>query len=102
MEIKIIEEKENGLFGRKEIKGEVVSEVTPSRTEILAVLAKKFSTPEENVKIRGIHGKFGSKTFEVTANIYSSREEKDIVEIKKKKESEAEKKMAEASAPKSE
>lgn len=96
MEFKLTEEKENGLFGRKEVAGTIEADTTPSREQVLKVLAAKFSVPEENVKIKGIHGKFGSKTFDVQANIYSSVEEKDSVEIKKKKEAEAEKKMAEA------
>ena len=52
----------------------------------LKALAEKFSVPEENIKIKGIHGKFGSKIFSIAANIYASAEAKDAVEIKKKKE----------------
>lgn len=98
MEIKINEEKENALFGRKEVSASLVADVSPSRAEVLKILSEKFSAPEENIKIKGIHGKFGSRNFEVKANIYSSAEEKNSVEIKKKKESEAEKKMAAAQA----
>jgi ribosomal protein S24E len=91
MELKILEEKNNELFDRKEIKSVVEAEITPSRKEILDVLAEKYKVPKENIKIKGIHGKFGSKTFAVEANIYSSKETREKVELKKKKEQESEK-----------
>ena len=95
MKLTIIEEKGNALFNRKEIKGIAESEVTPSRKEVIKVLAEKFKIPEENIKIKGIHGKFGSKKFNVEANIYSSKEEKDLIELKKKKEKLAEQPLLE-------
>ena len=91
MELKILEEKSNDLFDRKEIKSVVEAEITPSRKEILDVLAEKYKVPKENIKIKGIRGKFGSKTFAVEANIYSSKETREKVELKKKKEQESEK-----------
>ncbi|MBU2616439.1 MAG: hypothetical protein KKB79_00445, partial [Nanoarchaeota archaeon] len=39
--------------------------------------------------IKKIEGKFGSQTFNVEANIYTSKENKDKVEIKKKKDEKA-------------
>lgn len=98
-EFKIIEEKENPLFNRKEIKGSIESEVAPSRAEIIEILSKKFSVPAENIKIKKILGKFGSKTFDVEANIYFSEKEKDSIELKKKKEKPEEKKEAAAEEP---
>lgn len=84
--MKIIYEKENALFGRKEILGVLESEITPSRLEALKVISEKFKVPEENIKIKGIKGKFGSKVFNIEANVYSSKENKDLTELKKKKE----------------
>ncbi len=81
-----MDEKENLLFGRKEMVGSVDSEKTPSRQEILKLLAEKFSVPESHVKIKKIHGNFGAKTFMIEANIYSSDKDKQEIEIKKKKE----------------
>ena len=98
MELKILEEKNNNLFDRREIKSVVEAEITPSRKEILDVLAEKYKVPKENIKIKGIRGKFGSKTFAVEANIYSSKETREKVELKKKKEQESEKQFEEASA----
>ena len=91
-EFKITEEKENPLFNRKEIKGFIESEIVPSRAETLEILSKKFKVPKENIKIKKIIGKFGSKTFAVEANIYSLEQDKDSIELKKKKEKEPEKK----------
>lgn len=86
MTLKILEEKNNPLFRRKEIKASLKSEITPSRSHILELLSKKFEIPKENIKIKGIRGNFGVKDFSIEANIYHSREEKEAVELKKKKE----------------
>lgn len=86
IKLNILEEKDNELFNRKEIKATAEAEITPSREEVMKALAEKFSIPEENIKIKGIHGKFGSKTFSIEANLYVSAEEKEQIEIKKKKE----------------
>lgn len=86
MTLKILEEKHNPLFKRKEVKAVIESEITPSRTNILELLSKKFSVSPEHIKIIGIKGSFGVKSFNIEANIYSSEGEKDAVELKKKKE----------------
>jgi len=86
MTLKILEEKHNQLFRRKEIIASLDSEITPSRSHILELLSKKFETPKENIKIKGIRGNFGIKNFSIEANIYHSKEEKEMVELKKKKE----------------
>ena len=96
MELKITTEKENALFGRKEVAGTIESEITPSRVDTLKTLSEKFKVPEGNIKIKGINGKFGSKTFQIEANIYSSEEEKDKTELKKKKDAPAPVKQEEA------
>lgn len=87
MSIEIKEEKENKLFKRKEVRGVLRSEITPSRKEVLDLLSKKFSVSPEKIKIKSIKGNFGTKDFTIRANIYNSEEEKNILEIKKKKES---------------
>ncbi|MBU2503944.1 MAG: hypothetical protein KJ879_02735, partial [Nanoarchaeota archaeon] len=96
MELKITTEKENALFGRKEVAGTIESEITPSRVDTLKALSEKFKVLEGNIKIKGINGKFGSKTFQIEANIYSSEEEKDKTELKKKKDAPAPVKQEEA------
>ncbi len=86
MELKVTEEKENALFGRKEIKGHVRSEISPSKAEISRLLSEKFLMPVENIKIKEIKGKFGTKIFNIEANVYSLKKDKDEIELKKKKE----------------
>ena len=86
MTLKILEEKHNLLFKRKEIKATLESEITPSRAHVLDLLAKKFDVSPENIKIKGIKGNFGIKRFSIGANIYHSKDEKNIVKLKKKKE----------------
>jgi ribosomal protein S24E len=92
---KILKEKENPLFNRKEIQASVEAEITPTNVDVKKLISEKFSAQIENIKIKNILGRFGSKTFTITANIYSSKEDKDNIEPKSKKEAEAEKKIAE-------
>ena len=91
--LNITEEKQNPLFDRKEIKAEIEAEITPNREGVLKMLSEKFSIKQENIKIKSILGKFGSRIFTIQANIYNSKQEKDKMEIKKKKEINAEKKL---------
>ena len=92
----IHKEKENPLFNRKEIQAEIESDTSPKKTDVLKLLCEKFSVSDGNIKIKGIHGKFGSKSFKITANIYVSKEDKEKTEHKTKKEIEAEKKELES------
>lgn len=96
MELKIIQEKENPLFKRKEILAELNSEITPKIIEVEKKLSERFSKPVENIKTKRIKGKFGSKTFRIEANIYESMEDKNQTEIKTKKQREAERKSTKA------
>jgi len=96
MEMKNVHEKKNLVFDRKELKANIISEITPSNKDVIEFLSKKLSVPEDGIKINGIYGRFGSKEFRVEANIYKSKEDKVKVERKTKKEVENEKKEAEA------
>lgn len=89
--LKILEEKENYLFNRKEIKLNVNAEITPSNSEVEKFISEKLSAPVENIKIKKISGKFGSKTFTVIINIYNSKEDKNRMELKTKKSKEKKK-----------
>jgi ribosomal protein S24E len=95
MENKIIEEKENPLFNRKEVTLEVSSNVNPKNDEALKIISEQFSTPEEQIKIKGIYGKFGIQRFKIIANIYKTLADKEKTEVKTKQEKEAEKKAVE-------
>ena len=96
MEFKIITDIENPLFNRREIQGEIKTDVTPSREEVRKLISKKFNADEDAIKIKTIEGKFGSTEFVIVANIYKSKKEMDKVELKKKKDIESEKKKEEA------
>jgi len=59
------------------------------------LLVEKFKVKKDVIKIKRIKGKFGTKEFKVLAHIYHSKEDKDSVELKKKKETSAETKEKE-------
>ncbi|RLG15968.1 hypothetical protein DRN69_02085 [Candidatus Pacearchaeota archaeon] len=82
----VLEEKENHLFNRKEIVIVVESDVNPKREETKKLISEKFSSPSENIVIKEIKGRFGSKLFTIKAHIYSSKEDKERIEPKSKKE----------------
>lgn len=85
MTLKIIKETENPLFNRKEISFEISAEIIPSHKEVVELISKKLSVPEENIVINKVAGKFGSKDFTINANVYKSKEEKIKIEKKPKK-----------------
>ena len=99
---KVTEKKENPLFNRKEIFFEVQANITPSRLETSKFFSKKFSVPVENIKIKGINGKFGSNTFSGSVFIYNSEEDKNRVEIKKKKDEKIKEALSKSEEPKEE
>jgi len=82
--MQIIEEKQNTLFKRKELKILVETSVTPSINEAEKIISDKFSSPIENIKVDKVKGKFGRKTFLIDAKIYNSLEDKERIEPKKK------------------
>ncbi len=92
MEIKINKEEENPLYNRKEVVLEIVSNISPKNDEVLKAVAEKFSIPEEQIKVKGIYGKFGTTSFEVYANIYNTVKDKEETEVTTKKERDAKKK----------
>jgi|GEM_PF-1249972 len=84
--LKILKQRENPLFNRKEIEVNLEANVAPKIREAEELIAKEFSSQPENVKIKKIKGRFGSKNFIISANIYNSKEDKDKIEPKSKKE----------------
>ena len=86
MELKGLEQNENPLFKRKAITATVFSEITPSKKEIKDQIAKKISSKPELIIVEGIHGRFGSKEFKITANVYASEEDLRSTEPRSKKE----------------
>ena len=92
--LKIIHEKENNLFNRREIQIEINAKITPKKSEAEESISKKFDVPKENIKVIRILGKFGSNDFVITANLYKSKADREKTEFKSKKEKESESKQA--------
>jgi len=86
--LKVINQRENPLFNRKEVQINVEINVAPKTKEAEELVAKHFLSQPENVKIRKIKGRFGSKSFTISANIYNSKEDKDQIEKSKKNKKE--------------
>ncbi|OGJ12394.1 hypothetical protein A3K62_00730 [Candidatus Pacearchaeota archaeon RBG_16_35_8] len=84
MSLKIISEKENPLFSRREIIAEITKEASPKNTDIQILLGEKFSASPETIKVDKIASKFGSSIFIISAKIYKSKEDKDNIEPKVK------------------
>ncbi len=86
MELNIKSEHQNLLFKRKEIVATLDAEITPSKVDVEKLISEKFSTSPEKFVLKYIKGKFGSKTFEVRANVYETEEDRQSIEVRKKKE----------------
>ncbi|MEK6898433.1 MAG: hypothetical protein AABX28_03700 [Nanoarchaeota archaeon] len=91
MNLEIVKNTGNPLFKRKEIFARTEKEVVPSKSEVEKMFSEKFSVPSENIKIKKIDGRFGTKKFNITAFIYDSKESKEKTEIKTRKQRKAEK-----------
>lgn len=89
MDAKILNQRENPLFNRKEVEVNIEASVAPKISEAEEIIAKEFSSSPENVKIKKIRGNFGSNEFVITAKVYTSKEEKEKIEPKSKKKGEA-------------
>jgi len=81
---KIIQEKENSLLDRKEVKLILESKTNPTTLDSEKLISERFSKPVENIAIKGINGKFGRNTFLIEAHIYNSPNEKIRTESKQK------------------
>ena len=95
MELEITSEQKNPLVNRTELKAVVQSDASPNKMEVAKAIAEKYSVPVENLRVLTIYGRYGRNEFEIVANIYESKEERDEVELISKKESEAEAKATE-------
>jgi len=83
-EAQIIQQRENPLFNRKEIKIIIQANSNPSFVDAENIVSRLFKSPSENIKILKIDGKFGRDSFLITSNIYKSKENKDKIERKPK------------------
>lgn len=108
MEMKALEEKENRLLGRKEIKFEInhSAGASPAKSNVSKELAAKYNVPEDHVVIDYIFTRKGIASSEVHAKIYNEKpkiKEKKMKEMKGAEEAKVEKaeeKKVEAQASK--
>lgn len=82
--MKVLEETENKLLNRKEVKIIVEAAKNPSLPDASKILAEKFKSSEELIAVNGVKGKFGRSTFLISGNIYKTKEDKEQVEQKPK------------------
>jgi len=84
MEWEVVDEKENKLLNRKEIKLNIKHPKlsTPSKSQLVKELAAKYSCPEENVLIDFILTHKGTNESFVKVKIYK---EKPKLKVKKSK-----------------
>lgn len=85
MDIKILQEKDNQLLGRKEVRVEIKHTAAPSpaKINIIKELATKYSVPEDHVVIDYVFTKKGLASSEIKVKIYK---EKPKVKATKMKE----------------
>ncbi|OGJ21195.1 hypothetical protein A3K73_06985 [Candidatus Pacearchaeota archaeon RBG_13_36_9] len=101
--MEIIEDKQNELLRRRELKIITDAGKNPSMEDAVRLIAEHFKADEENIVVKSIRGKFGRKTFLIVASIYTNKEDKEKTEIISKKKRDAVKKAAETTAaPKAE
>lgn len=90
-----LKENQNILLKRKEVEFVVEANTSLSKVDAAKLVAEKYHSNPENVRIKKIDGKFGQRKFVITANIYNNSKDRDATEFFSKKETEAMKKKAE-------
>lgn len=93
MQLKVIEEKANPLYNRKEVSAVMeFDSSTPSRKQVLAELLKKYGGSDDTVVIREVRQNFGRKEVLVKVMVYANAESAKKSEhpsmVKRTKESE--------------
>ncbi len=75
MDIKITNDSENKMLGRREISASATyADKTPTREEIRQELCKKLGLDPQLVEIREIRQQYGLRVSDVTAYSYSSKD----------------------------
>jgi len=85
MKIDVIKEMDNKLLHRKELDI-VVSDVesTPSKKDILSLVAAKMGASENAIVLGSIYQEYGKKEAKVYVKVYESEELKKTIEPKPK------------------
>ena len=81
--MKTLEDRENLLLNRREIKVIVEAPKNPSFQEACKLISEKFKADEELIDVRNIGGKFGRDTFLISAYVYKNKKDKE--ELAKKR-----------------
>jgi ribosomal protein S24E len=71
---------------RREVQIVVGAESNPGFANSAKIVAEKFKSDENTVRVNNVKGRFGAKEFTIDAYIYSSEAEKVASERKKKVE----------------
>ncbi|OYT62910.1 MAG: 30S ribosomal protein S24e [Thermofilum sp. ex4484_15] len=84
LNFKLIEERDNKLIGRKEIKVLIYHDLkgTPAREELRRFLAKLYEVPLERVYIWRVRTLYGISRSLVEVAIYGSEERAKLIEPK--------------------
>ncbi len=83
MKIEIVEEKDNPLLNRKELKIKIIHEgATPSRKEVKDALVALLGAEKERVILDSYTSRFGMKESVGTARVYETKERALEVESK--------------------
>lgn len=80
----MIKDFRNEMLKRREVEMVIESVGNPGVVGASQQVAKHFKTEEENIALKSVKGSFGSRKFDVVANIYDSVEAKHMIEPKKK------------------
>jgi len=80
MELKKVSEKENALFGRKEVVFTATSSPTPSRDKVAEAVSVACKCAKDCVVVDAVGQKFGTKNVEIRAKVYKSADEAKKVE----------------------
>ena len=76
----------NLLLKRQEINFIIKSDKTPTFQDAVKIVSEQAKKPEENIYVSKIAGKFGRKSFLVTAYAYESKEDREKMHhVKEKK-----------------
>lgn len=104
MKFEIIEKKENELLGRTDITAKATFEgATPSRSELIKVIASQTKNKADMVIVRNITTLYGGLSADISVSIYKDKAQLEKIEKeslrKKNVVKEEPKKTEEAEAP---
>jgi ribosomal protein S24E len=82
--MEVIHDFRNDLLKRREVKMVVEAESNPGFADAMKIIAEKFKSVEDVIKVNNVKSKFGRNTFLVDSFIYDSLEDRERIEPKPK------------------